>query len=64
MKVHTKEATDEMVDRLIDGKISAGQLDNCELSYGDVAKIRRFLKVKMMSIYHVRVEYPKVSVNG
>ena len=64
MKVHTKEATDEMVDRLIDGKIAAGQLDNCELSYGDVAKIRRFLKVKMMSIYHVRVEYPKVSVNG
>lgn len=60
LKTHTKEATDEMIDRLIDGKIASGQLENCPLSYGDVAKIRRFLKTKMMSIYHVRVEYPTV----
>lgn len=60
LKSHTKEGTEEMVDRLIDGKIKAGQLDNCPLSYGDIAMIRRILKGKMMSIYHVRVEYPKV----
>lgn len=60
MKEHTKEATDAMVDRLIDGKVEAGQLDNCPLSYGDIAHIRRILKDKMMSIYHVRVEYPTV----
>ena len=60
LKTHTKEATDEMIDRLIDGKIATGQLENCPLSYGDVAKIRRFLKTKMMSIYHVRVEYPTI----
>lgn len=60
MKSHTKEGTDEMVDRLIDGKIKAGQLDNCPLSYGDIARIRKILKTKMMSIYHVRVEYPTV----
>ena len=60
MKSHTKESMDAMVDRLIDGKIAEGQLDNCELSYGDIAKIRRLLKAKMMSIYHVRVEYPRI----
>lgn len=60
MKEHTKEATDVMVDRLIDDKVGAGQLDNCPLSYGDIAHIRRILKDKMMSIYHVRVEYPTV----
>lgn len=60
MKEHSKEATDAMVDRLIDDKIKAGQLENCPLSYGDIAKIRRILKDKMMSIYHVRVEYPTV----
>ncbi len=60
MKEHTKEATDAMVDRLIDDKVGAGQLDNCPLSYGDIAHIRRILKDKMMSIYHVRVEYPTV----
>ena len=60
MKVHTKETTDEMIDKLIDGKIAAGQLDNCDLTYGDIAKIRKLLKAKMMSIYHVRIEYPTV----
>ena len=60
LKVHSKEATDKMVDQLIDGKIEAGQLDNCDLTYGDIARIRRMLKEKMMSIYHVRVEYPTV----
>ena len=63
LKVHTKENTDEMIDRLIDGKIQAGQLDNCQLSYGDIARIREILKAKMMSIYHVRVEYPTVKGN-
>ncbi len=58
LKVHTKENTDKMVDRLIDGKIADGQLDNCPLSYGDIAQIRKILKAKMMSIYHVRVAYP------
>ena len=60
LKQHTKEATDQLIDKLIDGKVQAGQLDNCPLSYGDIARIRRFLKEKMMSIYHVRVEYPTV----
>lgn len=63
LKTHTKENTDEMIDRLIDGKIQAGQLDNCQLSYGDIARIREILKTKMMSIYHVRVEYPTVKGN-
>lgn len=60
LKNHTKESTDEMIDRLIDGKISAGQLNNCPLTYGDIDRIRKFLKDKMMSIYHVRVEYPTI----
>ena len=62
LKSHTKESTDALIDKLIDDKIAAGQLDNCPLSYGDIARVRKMLKEKMMSIYHVRVEYPKVSV--
>lgn len=58
LKQHTKEALDKMIDSLIDGKIKAGQLDNCDLTYGDVSQIRKMLKERMISIYHVRVEYP------
>ena len=60
LKQHTKESTDALIDRLIDTKIKEGQLNNCPLSYGDIARVRKFLKDKMMSIYHVRVEYPTV----
>ena len=60
LKQHTKESTDALIDRLIDGKIASGQLDNCPLSYGDITRIRKLLKEKMMSIFHVRVEYPTV----
>ena len=64
LKQHTKEATDSLIDSLIDSKINAGQLENCPLSYGDIARIRRFLKEKMMSIYHVRVEYPTMKAGS
>ena len=60
LKVHTKENTDKMIDSLIDAKIAARQLDNCQLSFGDIARIRQILKDRMMSIYHVRVAYPEV----
>ena len=60
LKQHTKESTDKLIDQLIDAKIASGQLNNCPLSLGDIARIRKFLKDKMMSIYHVRVEYPSV----
>ncbi len=60
LKSHSRENTDAMIDKLIDGKISSRQLDNCPLTYGDLTKIRKFLKEKMLSIYHVRVEYPTV----
>ena len=64
LKVHTKENTDQMIDRLIDAKVQAGQLDNSPLTYGDIALIRQILKNKMMSIYHVRVEYPTMKMKN
>ena len=60
LRQHTKENTDAMIDRLIDSKMQEGQLNNCPLSLGDIDRIRKFLKEKMMSIYHVRVEYPTI----
>ncbi|MBR1799578.1 MAG: HDIG domain-containing protein [Bacteroidales bacterium] len=58
LKNHTKESTDRLIDQLIDSKIDGGQLDNSQLTLNDIAKIRQLLKQKMLSIYHVRIEYP------
>ena len=61
LKSHDKQSIDQLVDRIIDDKIRQNQLQNCDLSFGDITKIRKFLKSKMMSIYHSRISYPVAS---
>jgi len=53
---------EQMVDRIIEGKLDDGQLDDCELTFSDLKKIRdAFLKI-LISAYHPRVDYPLPSV--
>lgn len=54
----THEEVEKLVNNIIDAKISEHQLDNCNLTFSDVANIRHFLTQKIISIYHVRVAYP------
>ncbi len=61
LKNHDKQAIDQLVDRIIDDKIRQNQLQSCDLTFGDITKIRKFLKSKMMSIYHSRISYPVAS---
>ncbi len=57
LKNHDKESIDHLVDNIIDSKIKQNQLQNCDLTFGEVNKVRQFLKEKMMSIYHSRISY-------
>lgn len=58
LKSHDKESISRMVDNIIDDKIKHNQLNNCPLTLQDITRIRSYIKDRMMSIYHVRVEYP------
>ncbi|MBZ9688172.1 HD family phosphohydrolase [Clostridium estertheticum] len=54
----TKNKIEEMVNKIIKGRLNDGQLDNCDLTLKDLEKIRKaFLKV-FSGIYHERIEYP------
>ena len=55
---HSKEAIDKLVDNVIDSKINQHQLQNCDLTFSDITRIRQILKSKMLSIYHARIAYP------
>ncbi|MBQ6067914.1 MAG: HDIG domain-containing protein [Bacteroidales bacterium] len=57
LKNHDKESIDRLVDNIIDDKIRQNQLQNCDLTYGEVTMVRNFLKEKMISIYHSRISY-------
>jgi membrane-associated HD superfamily phosphohydrolase len=58
MKEHDKDSIDKKVDQIIDDKIGNNQFRNCNLTFGDIDRIRKILKSKMMSIYHARIAYP------
>ncbi len=46
------------VDDIIDKQMATGQFKNTDLTLRDFTNIRKVLKKKIMSIYHVRIAYP------
>lgn len=48
----------ELVDRVINKQLEQHQFDNSNITMRDITTVKRILKRKLMSIYHVRVEYP------
>ncbi len=58
LKEHTEENINQLVDNIINGQIQDNQYNNANITFADIDKIRKILKHKLQSIYHVRIEYP------
>lgn len=58
LKNPTVESLYELVDNIVDYKISEDQLVNSPLTFYDISRIREVLKEQMATIYHGRIEYP------
>lgn len=63
LKNHDKESISELIDRIVEGKIRDNQFSNCNITFRDIDTIKRILKDKMLSIYHVRIAYPVVDTS-
>jgi membrane-associated HD superfamily phosphohydrolase len=63
LKIHNKEAINDLVDKIVEHKVKDNQFSNCNITFSDIDTIKRILKDKMMSIYHVRIAYPIVDGN-
>ena len=48
----------KLVDNIIQKQMDDGQFQNVDLTMRDFATIKKVLKKKLMSIYHVRIAYP------
>lgn len=59
IKEPDKDKINEMVNNIINDKLSSGQLNNCNLTLKDIEKIRVCFLNTLNGIYHQRVEYPK-----
>ncbi len=60
MKTHSPEEIQKMIDKLVEGKIDAGQLDNCPLTFMEITVIKHTFLTILSGTYHNRVEYPKL----
>lgn len=49
-----------LVESIIDKQIELQQFVNSELTLKDITHIKKILKKRLMSIYHLRIEYPSL----
>ena len=48
-----------MVDRIIDERVADGQLDECDLTFRDVQRIKDAFCELLLGVYHERIPYPE-----
>jgi len=58
LKAPTEQEVSELVERLIDNQMENRQFRNSLLTLKDIATIKKIIKKKLLSIYHIRIEYP------
>lgn len=59
LKKVTQPAVEELIDRIFKDRIEDGQLDECPLTFHELALIRRSFTYTVLNMLHVRIEYPK-----
>lgn len=59
LKKYDALSINELVDRIIDYKISENQLINAEITFKDITTVKKIFKKRLMNMYHVRIEYPR-----
>lgn len=59
LKNPTREELNELVDRLVQLKVSNGQLKNANITFRDLETIKQVIKEQLGSIHHGRIEYPE-----
>ena len=52
------ESIEKLVNNIIDSQVRELQFENADITFKDISEIKKMFKRKLMSIYHVRVEYP------
>lgn len=61
IKIPTAQAVDDMIDKIFSSNISSDQLYECPIRMDEIMTIKEIMKSQIKSIYHSRIEYPKVA---
>ncbi len=58
LKAPNESDVSELVEKLIDNQMEHRQFRNSALTLKEISTIKKIIKKKLLSIYHIRVEYP------
>ncbi len=59
LKDYSQESIDELVERIVDGKISEGQVEEADITLKEINTLKSALKEYLQQMHHARVVYPK-----
>lgn len=60
----TPSRLEELINKIIKEKLEDGQLDESNLTLGDLNKIAQSFKEVLISVFHSRIDYPDLTDNG
>ena len=55
---YTEEGIRQLVQRLVDGIVAEGLLEDTPLTFRDIREIKEVFILKLMTMYHARIAYP------
>ena len=58
LKSYDAKSISNLVDTIIEYKISKNQFINSDITFKDITTIKKIFKKRLMNIFHVRTEYP------
>lgn len=58
LKEHTEQGLSQLMNRIIDGIVGEGMLNNTPLTFRDIQVIKEVFLVKLKTMYHSRITYP------
>ncbi len=61
LKKPSEETINQLVDSIIDTQINENQFDNADVTFRDIATIKKVFKNRMMHIFHIRIAYPSLN---
>lgn len=64
LKSPTEEQIDGLIEKVVEDQMNGNQFRNSELTLKDISTIKRIIKKKLLSIYHIRIEYPSDPAKG
>jgi putative nucleotidyltransferase with HDIG domain len=59
MKDISAESLNKLVDNIVAHQTAEDQYSEADITFGDIAVIKKIFKQKLINIYHARIEYPK-----